>query len=135
MSRKTDQIAAALKDAIAQTISRGLQDPRIGGLITLTSVTVADDLTEATIMTSVLPAEKQEPAIEGLNAASGYLRKEITRYINMRRIPTLHFKSDMSLKKQLVIMQAINQAAEDLAKRTEASAKTEATDKIEDAAP
>jgi len=43
-------------------------------------VTVADDLTEATIKTSVLPAEKQEPAIEGLNAAAGYIRKTYALY-------------------------------------------------------
>ena len=108
-----------MKDAISQAISRGLQDPRIQGLITLTSVTVSDDLADATVMTSVLPAEKQEPTIEGLNAAAGYIRREITRYIDMRRLPAIHFKSDSSLKKQLEIMRAINQAAEDLSKRTE----------------
>jgi ribosome-binding factor A len=119
MSRKTEQIAAAMKDAISQVISRGLQDPRVQGLVTITSLTVADDLADATVNVSVLPGEKQAATVEGLNAAAGHIRRELDRYIQMRRVPLIRFRSDSSLKKQLTVMQAINQASEDLAKRSQ----------------
>ena len=119
MSRKTEQIAAAMKDAISQVISRGLQDPRVQGLVTITTLTVADDLADATVNVSVLPGEKQDATVEGLNAAAGHIRRELDRYIQMRRVPLIRFRSDSSLKKQLTVIQAINQASEDLAKRSQ----------------
>ena len=59
MSRRTEQLASTLHRAIQEVIGRGFQDPRISGLITVTSVKVTEDMRSATVMVSVLPAERQ----------------------------------------------------------------------------
>ena len=40
MSRRGEQVSSALREAIQGVIDRGLQDPRVSGLITVTGVTV-----------------------------------------------------------------------------------------------
>lgn len=110
MTRRTEQLASTLQRAIQEVIARGLNDPRIGGLITITSVTVSADLREAVVMVSVLPEEKQELVVHGLKHAAPHIRREIGESIRSRQLPTLHFRLDESLKKQAAVIRAISQA-------------------------
>ena len=44
MSRHQDQLASELRFAVQSVIDRGLNDPRISGMITVTGVRLSDDL-------------------------------------------------------------------------------------------
>ncbi|MCC6676811.1 MAG: 30S ribosome-binding factor RbfA [Phycisphaerales bacterium] len=110
MSRKTEQLASTLQRALQEVIARGLNDPRITGLITITSVRISPDLREAVVMVSVLPEEKQELVVHGLKHAAPHIRREIGENIRSRQLPTLHFRLDESLKKQAAVIRAISQA-------------------------
>lgn len=111
MSRRNEQMAGAITDAVREVLVRGVNDPRVSGLITVTGATVADDLSEATVGISVLPAEKGHEVIEGLTAASGHIRREAGELVRVRRLPFLRFKLDDSLKKQLGLAQALGKVA------------------------
>lgn len=117
MSQRTDQVASTIRGALQELLARGLADPRIRGLITITSVRVSPDLHYVTAMVSVLPAEHAQLTLHGLNAASGKLRHDLGSLIRMRRIPELRFEFDESLKKHTDALGAISKAAEDLASR------------------
>lgn len=110
MSRKTEQLASTLQRALQEVIARGLNDPRISGLITITSVRISPDLREAVVMVSVLPEERQELVVHGLKHAAPHIRREIGESIRSRQLPTLHFRLDESLKKQAAVIRAISQA-------------------------
>lgn len=110
MSRRTDQVAAALRDAVQGVIDRGLQDPRVSGLITVTGVRVSEDLRSATIAVSVYPPPKQELTMHGLQAAARHIRHEISDVLGMRRTPELLFRLDTSSKKQAETLAAIARA-------------------------
>ena len=110
MSRRSDQVAAAIRDAVQAVIDRGLQDPRISGLITITGVRVSEDLRSATIAVSVYPAQKQELTMHGLHAAARHVRHEIADALGMRRTPELLFRLDTAAKKQAETLEAIARA-------------------------
>jgi ribosome-binding factor A len=85
-----------------------VKDPRVPSL-TFTSVEVTPDGSQATVYVSMLgasqvntddpvaakaAAQKMKECIEGLQSASGFLRRHIAKVLTVRHIPTLIFKED-----------------------------------------
>ena len=114
MTRRTEQIASTLHRALQEVLARGLADPRFAGLVTVTGVRVADDLKTADVLVSVLPAEKQDLTMHAIRHAAGHLRREVGDLVAMRSVPTLHFRTDASTKKQAEVLRAISRAAAEL---------------------
>lgn len=111
MSIRAQQIGSEIRDAVQMILARGeLHDPRIRGLITITGVAVTEDLAEARISVSVLPAEHGDLTMHGLRSAASLLRRQIGRRVRMRSIPRLTFQLDESLKKQAAVVSAIRDA-------------------------
>lgn len=110
MSRRADQVAAAIHRAVQAVIDRGLQDPRVSGMITVTGVKVAADLRAATVSVSIYPVDRQELTMHGLRSAAAHIRHDISDAIGMRRTPDLTFRLDESLKKQAAVLDAIARA-------------------------
>ncbi|CAG0948730.1 Ribosome-binding factor A [Phycisphaerales bacterium] len=117
MSRRSEQLASAIDLAVRQILSRGLQDPRISGLITVTSVRVIDDLSEAHIGISVLPEEKEPLTLHGLQSAAAHIRREVGKLVETRQIPPLRFRADKSTKKQAALLKDLDLAKADLERR------------------
>lgn len=107
MTLKQDQLASTIERALRERFSRGFHDPRISGLITITTVKVTQDLKFADVGVSVLPAEKQALTLHGLEAAARHIRREIMDNVASRTMPDLRFVEDNSLKKQAGIMGAL----------------------------
>jgi ribosome-binding factor A len=122
MSHRKEQVASTLQRAVQQVIGRGLNDPRIRGLITVTEVQVPSDLRTATIMISVLPEERQTLTLKGIQDAARHIRREVGELVALNQIPELHFKLDLSLKRQAQAMQAISKAAAERAAAGDAGA-------------
>lgn len=113
MTRQQDQVSATLHRALQTVLSRGLHDPRIRGLISVTRVEVAPDRTQATVYVSVLPAEHEALSVHGLNHAAPHIRTEVGEQVRIRKMPRLFFKVDQGLKKQAAVHAAIDQARRD----------------------
>lgn len=109
MSKRVQQVASTLREAIQQVIQRGLSDPRIRGLVTVTRVTVSEDLREATVFVSVLPDEHEKLTMHGLEAASRYIRREAAELVALSRMPTLLFKVDRGMKNQAAVFKALGE--------------------------
>ena len=107
MSKRTEMIAATIARQLQERLARGLQDPRIRGLITVTKVRVTDDLTTAFVSVSVLPAEQQALTMHGLKAAAGHLRRELGKTVAIRRLPVLSFQLDESIKREAEVLAAL----------------------------
>ncbi|MBC8523673.1 30S ribosome-binding factor RbfA [PVC group bacterium] len=110
MTQRTEQVAATLKRAIQEVIARGLSDPRVSGLVTITKVEVATDLANATVYCSVSPNEQEELTMHGLTSASKWVRRKAADKIRIRRMPKLHFKTDTKLRREQEVMASIEQA-------------------------
>ena len=121
MSHRVDQVRSTLQRAIQQVLAEGLSDPRTQGtMITVTEVTLSDDLSNATVMVSVLPEKKQQVCVHALGHASGFVRRRVGDLVALFRVPHLSFRLDVSLKKQAEVMRAINLASNDRARDPDA---------------
>ncbi len=113
MNRRTQQVAATLRRAVQEVLARGLSDPRVRGLITVTGITMSDDLQVATIDVSIFPAEHQELTMHGLRAAAAHIRHEVGELVDIKRMPTLQFRLDTSLKRQAAVLEALDKARQE----------------------
>lgn len=120
MNRRAEQMAAAIQEAVREVLARGLQDPRVSGLVTVTGVTVTEDFAEAEIGVSILPAERSREAMEGLASAANWIRREAGELVRARRLPHFRFRLDEQFKKQAEIMQALRRVADEREQRGEA---------------
>lgn len=90
---------------------REIRDPRLDFLISITHVEVSPDLNTARISVSVMAEPKQQAdAVHALNAASGFLHRELKHRIQMRRVPFLFFKLDTSIEEGARILSQIDDA-------------------------
>lgn len=113
MVQHREQVASALQRAVQTVLTRGLSDPRIKGMITVTGVKVSPDYAQATVMVSIHPQDKSDVTMKGLIAAAGHVRSEVSRQVQMRRMPVLNFKLDTSLKKQAEVLAALDEIERD----------------------
>ncbi|KAE9637081.1 30S ribosome-binding factor RbfA [Defluviitalea raffinosedens] len=96
MIRINEEIKKELSDIIRQD----LKDPRIiQTMVSVLNVDTTNDLKYCKIYISVMGNEEQKKGvIEGLKNASGFIRREIARRINLRNTPELIFKIDDSIE-------------------------------------
>lgn len=72
IGRINEEIMRELSTAI-----RGLKDPRVQGLISITGVETAPDLRTAKVYVSVFDKSRSAEVLKGLKSAGGYLRRQL----------------------------------------------------------
>ena len=96
--KRTDRIADLILQELAEVLLRKVQDPRLSD-ITLTSVEVSADLRHAKIYYSLLgDDEKRSKVALGLESARGFVKRELGKRLQLRRIPDISFYFDASLE-------------------------------------
>jgi len=107
MSRRAEQIASIMHRAVQQVISDGLSDPRLQGIITVTSAKVDEDLSQCVMGISVMPEQHESKVIHALNDAANHIRRKAGDMVEIHRAPRLVFKIDRSAKRQAAVMTAL----------------------------
>lgn len=98
MSRRTEQVAEAIKDDISVLIQRELKDPRLG-FVTITRAEVSPDLKHCKIFFSVLGTDEQKKeSMMVLRRAAHYLRRELSHQLTLRYVPEIHFEYDIAIE-------------------------------------
>ncbi len=88
------KVAEQIRLIIAETLSRRIQDPRLG-FLTITEVRLSRDWQQAEVYYTVLgDDEARADTAEGLEAAKGQLRAAVARGLPMRSTPSLVFILD-----------------------------------------
>jgi ribosome-binding factor A len=111
MSHRNEQLGSEIAKAVQASLARGLNDPRIRGMITVTRVEVTEDRRNAKIYVSVMPDEHIDLTIHGLKAATGHIRKQAMNRVRSRFFPAIEFRHDAALKEQQAVLSAIARAA------------------------
>ncbi len=111
MSRRTDQIASILHQAVQSVLQEGLADPRARGMATVTGVKVTDDLSQAVVSISIFPEKHEDLYMHALEDAANYVRREAAERVSLHRPPKLLFRLDRSLKKQAAVYAALSEVA------------------------
>ena len=90
------RLGEALREEIETIIEGELADPRIG-LASVTAVELADDSRSARVLVTVVGNDEEcQSSMEGLIAATGYIRHEVADRLHLRRAPELLFQLDRS---------------------------------------
>jgi ribosome-binding factor A len=75
----------------------------------VTGVSISKDLSYAKVGISILGNDKEKENIfRGLESARGFLRKELSTRIRLRRIPELSFQEDDSIAKGSRLLELID---------------------------
>ena len=83
-----------IRVVLAERLEKGLRDPRLG-FVTITDVRVTGDLQHASVFYTVLGSdEEREASAQALKSATGMLRSEVGKHLNVRLTPSLEFIPD-----------------------------------------
>ena len=94
---KTNRIASELQNELSSLI-RDLKDPRISKLLSIVTVEVSGDLSQAKIYVSAIEGvDASVQSVKGLQSASGYLKREISSRLKLRKMPVFKFIADDSI--------------------------------------
>jgi len=94
MSRRVARVAEALQETVAGLVQREIKDPRVG-MVTITRVSVSPDLRNARVYFSRLGSkDERERSLEGLRSASGFIRSQVARRLQLRVAPEIRFELD-----------------------------------------
>ncbi len=114
MSRRTDRINELLRQEISQLLARQIKDPRLSGVITITEVKTSADLRNALVLLSVMGDEEtKRSALDGIQSAATFLRKELRDRITLRYTPFLKFSIDESLEQADHLLQLMDHIRDD----------------------
>lgn len=96
--KRADRVADLILKELAGVLLRKVKDPRLAD-ITLTDVQVSPDLRRAKVFYSLLGDEERKvEAAVGLESATGFVKRELSKRLHLRRIPEVEFCFDSSLE-------------------------------------
>ena len=91
-----ERLSEAIREEIGAILEGELGDPRIG-LVTVSEVLLAPNGKSAQILVAVAGEEQEAvDTLEGLSAATGYIRHEVAARLGLRVAPELFFRLDQS---------------------------------------
>lgn len=98
-SNRIVRINEEVKHELSKIIREGLKDPRVDSLTSIVHVDTTPDLKHCKVHVSTLgDSSKHQETLEGLQASSGFIRRELARNVNLRNTPELHFVMDHSIE-------------------------------------
>ena len=91
---RAERVSETIREELSEMIGFELTDPRLG-TVEVTAVRVAPDLRVAEVSVKVAGAEEQHrQALEALDHARNFLRRQLAVRLALRRIPELLFAEE-----------------------------------------
>ena len=97
MSVKTKKIGSMFTREISRIILEEVKDPNIK-FVTLTGCDVTNDLSYAKVYFTCLNRDKKEETEKALNKAANYIEIELSKSIEIRKMPQISFHYDTSIE-------------------------------------
>jgi ribosome-binding factor A len=105
------QIASLIARTLQERLARGLNDPRVQGMVSILGVDLSPDRREARVRVSVMPAHRGALTISGLRSAARHLGGVLREETRLRMVPRLRFELDESLKREAGVLAALGEIA------------------------
>ena len=88
------RVNTLVREEISRIVATELNDPRLRALISVTEAQTSSDLRRAKVFVSVLgDADAKRDAMDALNAAGGYIHREMKRNLKLKYVPFLSFRN------------------------------------------
>ena len=98
-NKRINRISEEVRRTISNIVQNELKDPRIPSITSISHVYV-----------SVLGNDfDRDEAVEGLNSAKGFIKKELSKKVKLRTMPELIFIKDDSIEKALELDKLIEE--------------------------
>ena len=115
--RRVARVAEMIKREVSQLLFSGIKDERVGmGMVSVTRVSVSGDLQHAKVFVSIYGEDDAKvQTMEGLKAATGYVRSTLGKRLRLRHTPLVVFVEDKGIEegnKVLSLLQQLNQERE-----------------------
>ena len=112
MAHRIERINNLIRREISELLQRQVKDPRLGTFIAVTEVSTSPDLKHAKVFVSYISSqEEKQEILNALTTAAGFLRKELTKNLRLRRIPELSFHWDDSIEQGDRLLRLIDQVS------------------------
>jgi len=93
-ARRTERVAEALREELAEIIGYEMSDPRLAA-VAVTGVAVSRDLRHAQVrVIAGGDCDQQREALRALEGARHWIRREVAARMRLWRIPEFHFQAE-----------------------------------------
>lgn len=113
-SKRNNRISEEVKRTISEIVQNDIKDPRVPTLTSISHVEVTNDLSFAKIYVTVLGDDyDRDEAVEGLNSAKGFIKRELSKRVKLRVMPELIFINDDSIERAFELNKLIDEVNND----------------------
>ncbi|MBE9155662.1 30S ribosome-binding factor RbfA [Nodosilinea sp. LEGE 06152] len=118
-NRRVERVASLIKREVSQMVMLDIKDDRVGaGMVSVTDVDVSGDLQHAKVFVSIYGTdEARAETMEGLQAATGFVRSELGQRLRLRRTPEIIFREDLGMERGTRVLSLINQLSQERAEK------------------
>ena len=115
VSFRMDKVNSSMQKALSAIINNEIRNPNLDNLvITVTEVQTAPDFSSAKVFISALGGyEKRDLIIKELEEAEGFIKRELSTELALKRMPALRFIYDDSLDQGNKIMSLLEKIHKD----------------------
>ncbi|OOS22506.1 ribosome-binding factor A [Moraxella lincolnii] len=118
MNQRLQRLSDQIQRELAVLIRDDINDPRLTGFVTISTVKVSSDLGYADVYVTIMEPDMADSmskqahknSLEVLNNASGFLRTQLSHILNTRTTPRLRFHYDEVTAHGNYMMDLIQQA-------------------------
>ena len=94
---RSERVAEEILHEMSLMLAGELKDPRLAAAVGITEVRMTPDMRTVRAYVQLVGDESErESAMQGLKAASGFVRHELTERLHLRRSPEVLFVPDTS---------------------------------------
>ena len=107
--KRVERVRSELSAVLAEVLLRGVKDPRVGN-VSITALRLSPNLESARVRFLSLGGQKDVREVQaGLQAASGWLRREIGKRMRLRVVPELIFEHDAEFDQAVEVTRIIEE--------------------------
>ncbi|SCA58590.1 Ribosome-binding factor A [Chlamydiales bacterium SCGC AB-751-O23] len=108
--KRMSRLNSLLKEVLSEVIQKDVKNPHIHPLTTITRVDITRDIRQAKVYVSVMGTDDEKKStVNELNNAAGFIAINSSKKVTLRFFPSLIFKIDDSVDKQVRIESLIHE--------------------------
>ena len=107
MASKIDRIQSLIMKNISEIIQFEIKDPHLG-FVTIPEVRVSKDFSYAKVFVSFVIESQASEGMKVLVKSKGFIRSELAKRMDTRRVPEISFILDEGYKKEARINELLN---------------------------
>ena len=112
--KRSDRLGLEIQRALADIIRNDLNDPRVAQFASIVKVDLTNDLQHCKVFVTVYGTEEEKKnTYEGLEKAKGFIKRQLSDKIKVRKMPELHFVADDSIEYSIHISEILNKIKEE----------------------